>query len=234
MEKIINIDFHAHILPEMDHGCDSVNTALKQLYMAQQVGVDVVVATSHFYPQAESVESFIARREEAFQKLHTAMETSTEVLPMVLKGAEVLVCRDMEDMEGLKNLCVEGTNTLLLEMPFAVSWEDELYKTVKKICNENISVVLAHAERYNPKLIEPLYGWIKGVQINVASVGLSKRSARVRKYHKDDIIVALGTDIHGTGNYYRKYKKACKTLGFYTEAIQQRMMELIDVQEYRD
>jgi protein-tyrosine phosphatase len=48
------IDFHAHILPGLDHGCKDLTTAVTQLKMAKKAGIDVVVATSHFYPSGFS------------------------------------------------------------------------------------------------------------------------------------------------------------------------------------
>ena len=57
------IDFHAHILPGADHGSDGLETSLRQLALAEEAGVDTIVATPHFYPQSDSFSEFLRRRE---------------------------------------------------------------------------------------------------------------------------------------------------------------------------
>ena len=45
-------------------------------------------------------------------------------------------------------MCVEGTNILLLEMPFE-QWTEEVYRDTKElILKRGLRVVLAHVERY--------------------------------------------------------------------------------------
>ena len=48
-------------------------------------------------------------------------------------------------MDGLELLCLEGTNVLLLEMPFSASvWNDRLYHTIDEIAERGICPVFAH------------------------------------------------------------------------------------------
>ena len=49
-----SIDFHAHILPGVDHGSNSVEISDFQLKLAAESMIDTVIATSHFYPHKES------------------------------------------------------------------------------------------------------------------------------------------------------------------------------------
>ena len=42
------IDFHSHILPEVDDGSASVEESAALLSMLSEQGVDVVAATPHF------------------------------------------------------------------------------------------------------------------------------------------------------------------------------------------
>ncbi|MDL2302574.1 hypothetical protein LJC58_09505 [Lachnospiraceae bacterium OttesenSCG-928-D06] len=64
-----NIDFHAHILPGMDHGCKNCKMSEKQLEIAGKYGVNRIVATPHFYAQEETVDSFLQRRKEAILEI---------------------------------------------------------------------------------------------------------------------------------------------------------------------
>ena len=47
------------------------------------------------------------------------------------------------------NSRIEGTDILLLEMPFA-QWTDEIYVDVKKLIEkQKLTILLAHVERYD-------------------------------------------------------------------------------------
>ena len=54
-------DFHAHILPGMDHGSTSTETTRNQLSAAKELGISTIVATSHFYPDIHRVGSYLRR-----------------------------------------------------------------------------------------------------------------------------------------------------------------------------
>ena len=66
------IDFHSHILPGVDHGSKSLDTSLSQLKLMEKMGIDVAVATSHFYPHREEIDAFLEKRERAAELLGTA------------------------------------------------------------------------------------------------------------------------------------------------------------------
>ena len=53
------VDFHSHILPEMDDGADSVDTSLAMLRESFRQGVDLICATPHFYADEEDPKSFL-------------------------------------------------------------------------------------------------------------------------------------------------------------------------------
>jgi len=106
------IDFHAHILPRADHGSDSLETTKKQLLYLKRCGVCTVVATPHFYPQRDNVDTFLKRREESWCRLKSEI---TEDMPRVLLGAEVLVCSGIDHMPGIERLSQSAA--LPLERP---------------------------------------------------------------------------------------------------------------------
>ena len=108
------IDFHAHVLPRCDHGCDHSAMAKNQLLMMRAAGTDAVVATPHFYPNNDRVESFLDGRDGAIEAMHRKLPL--EDLPIVYPAAEVLVCPGLHEMEGLESLTVSGTNVILLEI----------------------------------------------------------------------------------------------------------------------
>ena len=82
------IDFHTHILPEIDDGARSVRRSLEMYEYQKNSGVDALVATPHFYPGNMTVESFLQRRNNAYERvLAAAEEKGISLIPTYL-GAE--------------------------------------------------------------------------------------------------------------------------------------------------
>ncbi len=224
MEKVTVIDFHAHILPELDHGCDSAETAKEQLTLAAKAGVDTVVATSHFYPHVDTVNSFLRAREDAYKNLKGNL-SKEDVYPQVLLGAEVLACPKIEQMEGLEQLCIQGTNVLLLEMPLTGQWEKSLPETVCKLA-KRFQIVLAHADRYSFRQVQPLVEAGCKIQLNAEALCKWSKKSLCKQYLQTDAVAALGSDIHGTKTGYRKFTKAQKVLGSRAVQIMKKTKEL--------
>ena len=109
------VDLHTHILPEIDDGSDGVDTSLAMLRREAEQGVTAVCATSHYYAKHSSIPAFCERRAEVMERLSAVL---TEDLPRVLPAAEVAYFPRMEEQD-LTPLCIQGTRTLMLEMPFA-------------------------------------------------------------------------------------------------------------------
>ena len=59
------IDFHTHILPGIDDGSRDADTSCRMLEMAVEQGVDMIVATPHFYASRDRVEHFLEKRARA-------------------------------------------------------------------------------------------------------------------------------------------------------------------------
>ena len=108
------IDFHSHILPGMDDGSKNIEESLALLRMLAEQGVKKVVATPHFYANDESVEKFLARRQQSYESLRAALPAG---MPEILLGAEVRYYQGISRLKELKELCVQGSNLLLLERP---------------------------------------------------------------------------------------------------------------------
>ena len=165
------IDLHSHILPQLDDGSDSVEMSLAMLYQMAEQGVDVVCATSHYYAKHSSIPAFCERRAEALERLSAVL---TEDLPWVLPAAEVAYFPRMEEQD-LTPLCIQGTRTLMLEMPFA-DWTDLQLETVEALVLDcRYDVVLVHPERFcfsksNRHKLEKLAELPIGLQVNAGSL----------------------------------------------------------------
>ena len=165
------VDLHTHILPEIDDGSDGVDTSLAMLHREAEQGVDVVCATSHYYAHHEGIDAFCARRAEALERLAAVL---TDGLPRVLPAAEVAYFPRMEEQD-LTPLCIQGTRTLMLEMPFAdwTSLQTEAVEALALDCG--YQVVLVHPERFcfsksNWHQLKRLAELPIGLQINAGSL----------------------------------------------------------------
>ena len=204
------IDFHSHIIPWADHGSSSIDTSLFQLNSASEAGVTTIVATPHFYPQQENVARFIERRNSCFEILK---EHLSDEHPKVLLGAEVLICDNIEQMPGLDSLCIEGTRIILLELPFT-DFSDSYVYSVKMLLKQGYTVILAHADRYNPNNINRLVHAGAKIQLNADSLSKLFVQPHLKEWVERNEVVAIGSDIHGADKKaYNKFKKALKKLG---------------------
>lgn len=226
-------DFHSHILPGMDHGCSDITIATEQIRRAAQAGICCIVATSHFYPHTESADSFLQRRGRAWQQLQKELAGEKEIRAagiQIVPGAEVLVCRGLERMESLEELCVEGTRVLLLEMPFTDHWDPELIHTVTALREtRGLQVVLAHVERYRVAQIDPLLDAGCLAQVNAGSLtgGWNRQRLRAERYLRQNRISALGSDIHGVGDQYSDFARVMKKHYREVGKIMERTRELL-------
>lgn len=145
------IDFHSHILPGIDDGSKNIDMTRSMLCLEAEQGVDRVIATPHFYASEVSMEHFIHRRKRAYDKvMHGIYENADKAshkLPAIRCGAEVYYFPGMGRAD-LSSLCIEGTDILLLEMPFA-QWSGEVFEDVERLIRrQRLTVILAHVERY--------------------------------------------------------------------------------------
>ncbi len=139
------IDFHTHILPGMDDGSDGLKTSLSMLRTEARQGITTVLMTPHFYASENSPQTFLKRRQKAWEQLKPYIWPE---LPQVHLGAEVQYFEGICSVEDIRDLRIEGTNLLLLEMPFC-HWPDRVVEDVLELSEwDDTRIVLAHIERY--------------------------------------------------------------------------------------
>ena len=171
MQDRMLIDLHSHVLPQFDDGSPDVGTSAAMLRREAEQGVDVVCATSHYYAHREGIDTFCERRAEAMERLSSVL---TAELPRVLPAAEVAYFPHMEEQD-LMPLCIQGTRTLMLEMPFS-DWTGLQLETVEALVLDcRYDVVLVHPERFcfsksNKHKLEKLAELPIGLQVNAGSL----------------------------------------------------------------
>ena len=238
------IDFHSHILPGIDDGSGSTGETVGILEAESSQGVNLVCATPHFYAHRKSVDQFLERRNASYQHVKERQGDRLTTLPDIRLGAEVYYFSGMGRAKQLPELTLEGTDVILVEMPFE-QWDAGVYRDVSEILTrQKLKVVLAHVERYVDlqkhkdiwdEIMElPLY-----IQLNAGSFlarGRSRRFCMKTVKERDNVI--LGSDCHnlrdrvpnmadaikvierkaGAGAVEMMQENACRLLGLSIES----------------
>ncbi len=141
------VDTHTHILPGIDDGSASVSESLELLRMEAEQGVRHILATPHFYPQQDKPHRFLKRREEAVEKLRSAMEGKGVKMDISV-GAEVYYYPGISNSEELSQLTLGKSRYILIEMPFT-AWTSRMYKDLEEIrAKQGLTPIVAHVDRY--------------------------------------------------------------------------------------
>ena len=145
------IDFHSHVLPRIDDGSHSSEESLGMLQISASQGIDVMAATSHFYAIEDRISSFLNRRRCSEERLKERMNqelTKEERIPRLIMGVEVAFFTGISRAERLEELTYEGTDLLLLEMPFT-KWNKSEIEEVRYILERRkLRVMLSFVSAY--------------------------------------------------------------------------------------
>lgn len=191
------IDWHCHILPQMDDGSHSTEESIAMLGMQASQGVDTVIATPHFYADDESVESFLERRRRSFERLSAGLPEGS---PRILLGAEVRYYPGISRMTDLRSLRIQGSKLLLLEMPFS-GWKENMVREVVELAGKSgVRVVLAHIERYEDLQKRSIWERVAGsgilMQSNASFFTSFSTKRRAISLLKEGRIRFIGSDCH--------------------------------------
>lgn len=208
------VDFHTHLLPAIDDGSQSESQSYRMLQLEAANGVTTVLATPHFYPDGPTPSEFTRNRQASFERLQEyAIIKGVEGLPKIRFAAEVLLGYETADLKDLRKLAIEGTNYIMLEMPYA-NWEDWVYEAVERIqVQHDLIPIIAHVERYVPmhRDTEQILRLMRIPhvlgQMNTRSL-LDRRSSRLcQRMIACEMVHVLGSDAH-RGQHLKEVLKA--------------------------
>ena len=144
-------DLHTHILPSVDDGAASIEISMEMLSVQKEKGIDRLALTPHYYPNRETLDSFINRRQTAYDALKSCLNDNT--MPQLCLGAEVRYSPQLTRLD-LDQLTIGASNYLLLELPDKGA-VPLLVQVVDAILCRNIIPVFAHIERCDMFRKEP-------------------------------------------------------------------------------
>lgn len=192
------IDFHSHILPGIDDGSKNPDISKEMLRECVNQKIDIIFATPHFYADEDRIEHFLEKRDKAYERLRQIQQDD---FPKILLGAEVAYFPGISNSRQICQFFLEGTNILLLEMPFGAWNKSEFLEVKKMILESDFRIMLAHLERFllvsaNKQYIYELMQLPVIVQFNAESLSERKLKKMVLKSLKDDFSCVLGSDCH--------------------------------------
>ena len=143
------IDFHTHILPNIDDGSHNVQESITMLKQSFAQGIDTVVLTSHFRRGEHKIGTWLRDRQDRLDWIREALTDEDRLMvPRVVLGSEVEYIPGMNNWDYLDELQIKGTGYILTEMPF-IPWSDSVVKTIDDIAlNSPLTPILPHIDRY--------------------------------------------------------------------------------------
>ena len=140
----MNIDIHSHILPELDDTANTLESSIELLKKEVEDNIDIVIAAPIFDATKQTVEEFLTARDLAYTKLIT--EVGLMDIPTIKLGAEVKFMRNLKNLPDLHQLCIEGTDYLLLKLP-EVQLNDEISNDIYDLTySTNIKPIIVSVE----------------------------------------------------------------------------------------
>ncbi|MBR5280115.1 MAG: hypothetical protein IKU26_04015 [Clostridia bacterium] len=201
----MRIDFHTHILPNVDDGAQNVDTSLRMLREMEKSQVDLVIATPHYFSLDEKPVAFKQRISEAARILQDAAAQNGQTMPRILLGAEVYVERNLLLTEDLDLLCIGDTDLLLLELPVS-EFREWMYTVLSGVTAiYNVRPVIAHVERVLSRISKKDLKKILEIpgicfQFNHTAFNDRKAKAFIKKVMKEGYPVFFGSDCHGVSD----------------------------------
>ena len=211
------IDFHTHIIPNIDDGSRSVEETFNLIKEAKEAGFEGIILTSHYienYYETDAPERDVWVKAISDSLKAKGIETNLYI------GNEIYISENIMDLLiNRKASTINNTSYVLFEMPLNAE-PMNLYDVIYSLQENKLVPVLAHPERYSFVQKEPelIYDLIqKGVlmQANYGSIlGQYGENAKmiVKKFLENDMIHFLGSDVHRQNSIYKKIPQALEEI----------------------
>ena len=211
------IDFHSHIIPEIDDGSRSIEETMLLLDEAKKAGFEAIISTSHYIPGQFEFDE--ASRKQFLQVIGMGAKNLGIDIELVL-GSEIYVTYDMvQSLKEHRASTINGTKYVLLELPMQTELPN-VKNMIYDLISNGFKPIIAHPERYAYVKQDP--NWLieyleLGVlfQSNYGSIiGIYGKEAQktVKLLLKNNMIHFLGSDVHKPRTIYAKMPEIMQEL----------------------
>ena len=225
------IDFHSHVIHDIDDGSHSVEESITMMKMSYSQGIDTMVFTPHFRLGEHKINTFLRERRERLNEIREALtDEDRKMIPKVVLGAEVEYIPGMNTWDYLPELCINGTKHIMTEMPF-IPWSESVVRTIDDIAlHSGLTPILPHIDRYfhtftKIEYIEHYYEMPVKIQMNAIYLNSPKNIPYYTPLFETKKIHLLGSDCHSCEWRPPDLGSAVKTL---TEICGQETIDFID------
>lgn len=206
------IDFHSHILWDVDDGSRSFEESKNMLEEALKFGFDKIISTSHYKENRFEVD------EE--QRKEKIAELQNENTIQIFLGNEILATENtIKLLSEHKASTINNSKYILIEFSlrdYSQISKDYIYSLIE---NDYIPII-AHPERYlhiqkHPEYVKELFEMGALFQGNYGSIlGIYGRQAKktFKILLKNNLISFLGSDAHHENIGYKIVPKALKKI----------------------
>ena len=211
------IDFHTHILPNIDDGSKSVEETFNLIKEAEKAGFDSIISTSHYIENY--YESPVEERAEWINALSGALKKESIDVELYL-GNEVYFSENIIQLLN-ENKIAKINNSRYMLFEFAMNVKPiNVYDVIYEMIQNKITPILAHPERYrfiqqDPSLVYELIDTGVLMQANYSSIigwyG-EKAEILVKKFLESNMISFLGSDVHKPNTIYLKMPEILEKL----------------------
>ena len=207
------IDFHSHILPNIDDGSTSMEKTINLIKEAKEVGFTKIISTSHY------IEEYYEVNEQERTKLLNDIKNEVHDIELYL-GSEIYVTGQMVELiEEQKASTINKSRYVLFELPMNSKTMDAK-EVVYRLMEKGYVPTIAHPERYsyvqeNPNILIPLIEQGTLFQSNYGSIiGMYGKKAQktMKKLLKQGLIHFLGSDVHRPNQIYSEIPKCIKKI----------------------
>ena len=211
------IDFHTHILPNIDDGSRSIEETFNLIKEAKEVGFEGIVLTSHYIENYYETDT--PEREVWVNAIKENLEAKGIETNLYLANEIYLSENLMTLLEEGKASTINNSCYVLFEMPLN-NEPMGLYDVIYSMQENKLIPVLAHPERYSfiqkePELVYDLIEKGCLMQANYGSIlGQYGQKAEyiVRRFFENNMIHFLGTDVHRQNSIYSKVPRAMQEI----------------------
>lgn len=227
MNKSVYMDIHAHIIPGVDDGSQSVEESVKMLEQAYNENIRVIIATPHF-----GIRNPEYNDNTAVKRLNELKKIANRKFPglKLFMGNELYYSAGT--LESLKKKWAHtlgGTNYVLVE--FSTDDEyDKIARAVEELRWNGYWPIIAHAERYqclveDMDLVQQLVENGAYVQINARTFIRTKKKREKKKRFfleqnrewsmellKRGLVHFIASDCHSTGTRRPVYESAVREI----------------------
>ena len=211
------VDFHSHIIPNIDDGSKSIDETFSMIEEAKKAGFDTIISTPHYMEGNYEIDN---NEKDIWIKSLNSKLPEQKINIQLYTGNEIYLTENIINLlEGNKASTINYTSYVLFELPltFKPLYLDDVIDEIKK---RGLVPIIAHPERYSFMQEKPnlIYNLIeKGVLLQcnygsfIGNYGV-KTKILATNYLKNNMVQFLGSDAHREKTIYPKIPKILKKL----------------------